>query len=163
MEIWGSFCVKYSDEIQQNGIEKRSLFYGRNCIICLLVSSFCNQFWFTIQQHLKVNYMEYIYRQHCHLSICSYFGWVWQLLWRPPESGCGIFEEPQLSENWLQLTFFDGWALLYMSINFWICFWCTLFAFQQLRRTFLPAFLFFAFLPIASSLGKHSYWSAQKA
>ena len=58
MEIWGSFCVKYSDEIQQNGIEKRSLFYGRNCIICLLVSSFCNQFWFTMQQHQKVNYMK---------------------------------------------------------------------------------------------------------
>ena len=57
-----------------------------------------------------------IVRHHCHLSICWYFLWVWQIprrLWRPPESGCGIFDGPQLSENWLQLTFFDGLALPY--------------------------------------------------
>ena len=115
-----------------------------------------------------------VVRQHCRLSICSYFGWVWQILrrlWRPPESGCGIFEEPQLSENWLQLTFFDGLALPHMSINFWICFWCILFTFQQRRRTFPPAFLFCQLpqiwekTPIGLhkrlNFGKHSYWSAQ--
>ena len=34
-------------------------------------------------------------------------------VWRPPESGCGIFDGPQFCENWLQLTFFDGLALPY--------------------------------------------------
>ena len=96
-----------------------------------------------------------LYRQHRRLSICSYFGWVWQILrrlWRPPESGCGIFEEPQLSENWLQLTVFDGLALPHISINVWICFWCILFIFQQLRRTFLPAFLYFQLLKFGGTL-----------
>ena len=48
-------------------------------------------------------------RQHCRLSICFHFCWAWQTLRRlrwPPESGCGIFEEPQLNENLLQITFF---------------------------------------------------------
>ena len=38
----------------------------------------------------------------------------WQILRRlpqPPESGCRIFDEPHLSENWLQLRFLDGLAL----------------------------------------------------
>ena len=30
---------------------------------------------------------------------------------QPPESGCRIFEGPQLSENWLQLRFLDGLSL----------------------------------------------------
>ena len=111
-------------------------------------------------------------RQHCR--ICSYFGWVWQILrqlWRPPESGCGIFEEPQLSENWLQLIIFDGLALLHMSINLWICFWCILFTFQQLRRTFPLAFLYCQLPQIWENtpiglhkrlnFGKHSHWLAQ--
>ena len=95
---------------------------------------------------------------------------LWRLWWIP-ESGFRIFEEPQLSENWLQLTFFDGLALPHMSINFWICFWCILFTFQQRRRTFPPAFLFCQLpqiwekTPIGLhkrlNFGKHSHWSAQ--
>ena len=38
------------------------------------------------------------------------------------ESGCRIFEEPQLSENRPQLSFFYGLALSQMSINFYIQF-----------------------------------------
>ena len=94
-------------------------------------------------------------RQHCSLSICSYFGWHWQTLRRlrqPLWSGCEIFEELHLSKNWLQFTVFDGLALQHMSINVWICFWCILLIFQQLRRTFLPAFLHFQFLKFGGTL-----------
>ena len=53
-----------------------------------------------------------------------------------------------------------------MSIDFWVCFWCTLFTFQKLRRTFLPAFLFYSLLNFGGTLLlvgikliKQSYWS----
>ena len=82
---------------------------------------------------------------------------------QPPESGCGIFDGPKLGENWMQVTFFYGLALPHMSINSWICFWCILFTFQQLRRTFVPAFFLFFLLSIAQMCGKHSYWSEQKS
>ena len=95
------------------------------------------------------------FRQHCRLSICIYFGWLWQTLRRlrqPLQSGCEIFEEPQLSENWLQLSFSNGLALPHMSIYFWVYFWHILFTFQQLRRSFLPALLSFPLLKFGGTL-----------
>ena len=53
----------------------------------------------------------------------------------------------------------------------WICFWCILFTFQQQRRTFPPAFLFYQLPQIWENtpiglhkrlnFGKHSHWLAQ--
>ena len=77
-------------------------------------------------------------RQHCRLSIC-FFSWSLQILRRlpqPPESGCRIFEGPQLSQNWLQLRFLD-WLALPRTLRFtWSTFGSLSFITKCLKTAF---------------------------
>ena len=95
---------------------------------CLIFALFYLSSCLSLSFSMLEDHSAAITRQHCRLSIWSYFVSVLQilrLLWRPPQSGCRIFAEPQFSENWLLFTFLFVWWIIpptYMSINFWIFF-----------------------------------------
>ena len=61
---------------------------------------------------------------------------------RPPQEGCKIFEEPQLTRNWKCLAFLGELALLYIYNSEWGGFWDSKFTIVALGRPFLSLFIY---------------------
>ena len=88
---------------------------------------------------------------HHQIVIWIWF-WFWDECGDPLRAGAESLKSPSSIKICCKSRFFYGLALPHMSINFWICFWGIQFTFQQLRRTFLPAFLFSLLLKFGGRL-----------
>ena len=97
-------------------------------------------------------------RQHCRLSICFHFDWVWQILRRlrwASESGCKIFDGPQLSEKCLKVAVFGGLAVPYIWNHYWVGFWGHIYITEELGG----AFLSHSPTPVVPILGNQYFFS----